>query len=563
MARNLNNVWSFDGTTCDQDIHNPQTNVLEVESLIKNIDLLKSSAMDGLPTKVLKEAFVVISHQLTYMFNKSLEKGIVPEKWKLSTVIPIPKGNDQSNVTNLRPISLLPLPGKMLERIVHSHISNHLDTNNMLSDLQGGYRKNFSTIQTISDFTDEIAKNRNVGRITGAIFIDLKKAYDTVNHDILLMKLSKYGVIGQTLYWVKNYLSNRTQRTLANNVLSDIASVKCGIPQGSVLGPLLFLIYINDASNTCTECRIRLYADDTVIYKTGNHDDTDTISGTLQNGLENFNSWCKKNKLTINVSKTKCMWFGPTLLTKKELNLSLNNVLDHKVPTYKYLGIILDSTLNFEAFIKNQLKSVSYRTYQLTKMANYLPKDALLRIYKSDILPIIDYGDIIYTNANNFLLTKLQRAQNRCIKICLKVNRRTATDVIHARVRLPKLSDRRLAHQKILAFKRLKQSRYLDQRYLSTRLRDGPVLKVDMLHSEIYRKSVEYSTGVLWNALDVGVRNIDSLHTFKMLVKSELYNTIYQSSKSRKLIIFLNAFSKFWQDTFQQACYTSCSPIII
>ena len=179
------------------------------------------------------------------------------------------------------------------------------------------------------------------------------------------------------------------------------------------------------------------------------------------------------------------MWFGPTLLTKKELNLSLNNVLVHKVPTYKYLGIILDSTLNFEAFIKNQLKSVSYRTYQLTKMANYLPKDALLRIYKSYILPKVDYGDIIYTNANNFLWTKLQRAQNRCIKICLKVNRRTATDVIHARVRLPKLSDRRLAHQKILAFKRSKQSRYLDQRYLSTRLRDGPVLKVDMLHCNL------------------------------------------------------------------------------
>ena len=220
------------------------------------------------------------------------------------------------------------------------------------------------------------------------------------------------------------------------------------------------------------------------------------------------------------------MWFGPTLLTKKELNLSLNNVLVHKVPTYKYLGIILDSTLNFEAFIKNQLKSVSYRTYQLTKMANYLPNDALLRIYKSYILPIIDYGDIIYANANNFLVTKLQRAQNRCIKICFKVNQRTATDVIHARVRLPKLLDRRLAHQKILAFKRSKQSRYLDQRYLSTRLRDGPVLKVDVLHSETDRKSVEYSTGVLWNALDVEVRNIDSLHTFKMSVERGLYNTI-------------------------------------
>ena len=123
------------------------------------------------------------------------------------------------------------------------------------------------------------------------------------------------------------------------------------------------------------------------------------------------------------------------------------------MPTYKYLGIILDSALNFEAFVKNQLISVSYRTYQLTKMANYIPNDALLRIYKSYILPIIVYGDIIYENAN-FLLTELQRAQNRCIKICLKVNQRTATDVIHARARLPKLSDRRLARQKIFAFKR-------------------------------------------------------------------------------------------------------------
>ena len=216
------------------------TNAEEIVELCKGLNLTKSSAIDGMSTMVIKDVFLAIPEQIAYLFNTSIDRGVVPNKWKIGTIVPLPKGGDKNNVTNLRPVSLLPLPGKLLEKVMHKRISNHLEVNNILSSFQGGYRKNHSTVHTIADFTDDILRERNVGRFTLAIYIDLKKAFDTVDHTILVNKLERYGISDKTVKWMKDYLSNRKQRTLANGIMSSIENVTCGVPQGSILGPLMF-----------------------------------------------------------------------------------------------------------------------------------------------------------------------------------------------------------------------------------------------------------------------------------------------------------------------------------
>ena len=212
----------------------------------KEIDTNKSSCITNISSKVLKDAFLTLIRQSTYLLNVSFRTGIFPDCWKLANIIPLFKGGNRNNEGNFRPVSLLPLPSKIIEKIVHQRISNFIETNNYLDDKQGGFRKNHSTINTIANLSNDIFNGINNREMTLSCFIDMAKAFDTVNHQILLQKLSKLG-IGNTLFnWVKNYLSDRKQCTTANSITSQFLDISRGVPQGSILGPLFFIIYVND-----------------------------------------------------------------------------------------------------------------------------------------------------------------------------------------------------------------------------------------------------------------------------------------------------------------------------
>ena len=212
-------------------------------------NLFKASGIDNLSTKVLKDACLILTDQITYMFNLSLRKGTFPDAWKRATIIPLQKEGNTDDVNNLRPISLLPLPGKLLEKIVHEQIINYLEDNKLLTDRQAGFRASHSTISKIAKVTDDIYKSFDLKEATVSVFIDFKKAFDTVCHEILLKKLESLGLGDLTIRWFKSYRTNRSQSTLANNVLSSSQPIVCGVPQGSTLGPLLFIVFINDIIN--------------------------------------------------------------------------------------------------------------------------------------------------------------------------------------------------------------------------------------------------------------------------------------------------------------------------
>ena len=251
------------------------------------------------------------------------------------------KGGNKEEVSNYRPVSLLPVTGKIFEKILHYQIVNFLDKNEFLSDKQNGFRKERSTLGSIVNFTSDIFEAINDRKYTVAAFIDLKKAFDTVNHKILLEKMYLAGIKGNVLNLLTDYLNNRYQKTLSNGKISEFNKITCGVPQGSILGPLFFLIYINDLQGILGNTNFHLYADDTVIYCMNENIELAEIE--LQAVLDKFSKWCKINALTINTNKTKTMIFGSRHKLKNIIKpeLKINDEILQLVPTYKYLGVNL------------------------------------------------------------------------------------------------------------------------------------------------------------------------------------------------------------------------------
>ena len=250
LASMITEPWAFHDHVSETECPELRTDFEEELKLCKDINVSKSSGIKDIASKVFKSAFMVLIPQLVYMFNLSFTTGVFPDAWKQATVIPLFKGGDRTSVENYRPISLLPIPGKLLEKIVHTQLSSFLEENTILSDKQNGFRKGFSTTSAVADLTDDIFSAVNEGEVTLAVFVDLRKAFDTVCHEILCKKLSNYGLRGKVLDWCTSYLKRRCQLTLANGVRSTVNRLTFGVPQGSVLGPLYYIICKRHPTNT-------------------------------------------------------------------------------------------------------------------------------------------------------------------------------------------------------------------------------------------------------------------------------------------------------------------------
>ena len=520
LAVHHNTPWKYFGEREVTEIEDIETDLEEVILLCREIETLKSSGIDNLSSRICKDAFLALPEQL--IFNCSLATGIFPDQWKAAKVVPLFKGGDRENVENYRPVSLLPLPGKILEKIVHSRLTDYFGHTNFISENQGGFRKGFSTTSIIADLTDDLFVGTNNGLTTLAAFIDLKKAFDTVDTDILLRKLELAGIRDTTLQWCHNYLTNRSQRTIANNITSTSLPITCGVPQGSVLGPLFFLVFINDLEFALTNCKFKLYADDSVLYQSGLNGDH--AANLLQPSLDEFSQWCNVNKLTINTKKSKLMIFGSRSKVKKakHVNAKLNGVLLQKVPSYKYLGLILDPTLSYNKHVSYVIKTVLFKVMMLAKLRKYLNDNVALLIYKSMLLPYFDYADVIFSNTSTGDLDKLQRLQNKCLRLCNQRIRNVNTARLHKTTKVPFLKDRCRAH--VLNFMYIRKSKpgLLNVREIRTRAHDGPLFNVPIPRCEAFKRSVVYFGSVEWNNLNAETRNMDAYLPFKFLRKKEM-----------------------------------------
>ena len=316
-------------------------------------------------------------------------------------------------------------------------------------------RKGHSTTTCIMSFLNDIYLNIDRKLLSGVVFLDLKKAFDTVDHDILLKKLSMYGLDENTIAWFESYLKNRAQRTKVNGHLSNLRYMSYGVPQGSILGPLLFIIYINDLSKYLTETKCSLYADDTAVYCNGTSIVDIVLS--LRIDMSYINEWLRANKLTLNVKKTKYMIIGNKAAVNRvgdQLVQIAGETID-RVKEFKYLGLWLDETLTFDCHVNKVYNKVCQKLGAIRKVRNCLGKDLALHLYRSLVLPHYDYCDTIYMCANKDTLGKLQLVQNiGCRTILLADKRRHIADM-HKELKLMPLSDRRDLHLSLLCHKNI------------------------------------------------------------------------------------------------------------
>ena len=525
LAKDCQLEWNFPGEDCIGSLSDIETTKNEIIEICKSISINKASCVDSVSSEVLRDVFLAVPDKLCTFFNNCFRLSAIPNSWKYARVTPLPKGGNDQIVSNYRPISLLPLLSKIIEKIVHKRIYAFLTEYDILDDRQGGFRPDHSTVKTCAYFTEDIYTAINNKETTIAVFIDAMKAFDTVNHKILLKKLQKIGIKGALLEWLKNYLTNRKQCTVANNIVSPYRDITYGVPQGSVLGPLLFLIYINDLSNIIKNSKISMYADDTVIYIS--HSNLNIAITLIQSDLNALYEWCNRNKLTINCKKTKFCLFGmrSNIKRSKMLNiqLSLNANILERVCSYKYLGLTLDEHLNYNKHVKEMSKLISHKLYLLSKIRRYITQFACINIFKTMVLSVIEYCDIVYAGTTQLNLSKLDNLFYRGLRICTNDNTSISRKVLCNNHAIAPLTHRRDTHLLLFMHKQTNKNYLLKEKKVNTRLQKGPVFKTFKPNNEKAKLSVFYRGANSWNALRADTRNM-SFTDFKLYQKKQLYS---------------------------------------
>lgn len=295
----------------------------------------------------------------------------MPKEWKYARVTPLFKKGVATDMDNYRPISVLSVASKVLERVVHDQLYSFLNEQKLLSPFQCGFRRNHSTESATIAFSDFIRRGIDQDLLTGAVFIDLRKAFDSVDHVTLVNKLESYGLMNTELDWFRNYLTDRRQLVGFGKEISDPCPITSGVPQGSILGPLLFaVLFVNDLPTVLERCQILMYADDTVMYFTAS--DAQEVGNTLTNELATVNQWLLDNSLFIHQGKTECVLFGtgPRLASAK-FSVSIDGKDLTRVSEYKYLGVILDESLTWSAHVKYLLGKAGKRIGMLRIRLRY------------------------------------------------------------------------------------------------------------------------------------------------------------------------------------------------
>ena len=494
----------------------------EVFRVVKEINVSKSSGLENVSSFIIKELFEIITSEVTHMYNLSVNTSVFPSAWKAALVVPIPKSGDLTKVSNYRPISLLPLPGKILEKLIHKQLSEYLEVQSLLIEEQHGFRKDHSTIHSVAQVTNYVNAKMDSRMCTLATYIDFRKAFDCVQHTVLINKLAAVGLGESTIDWISSYLSCRKQRVLANGVCSPFLPITQGVPQGSVLGPLFYIVYANDLTNIIKNCEIALYADDTVLFTASKS--FDCSMQKMQSDLDSLSVWCDKNGIMVNTEKSKVMVFGSPANLKKipPVQLYLDRALLQTVTSYKYLGMTLDTRLNYNLHVNRIISSVSSKLKQFQRMRNFLSIKAAIMVYKSTILPLLEYGDIFMYSTSLLNRKKLQTLQNKGLRCALNKGMETSSKDLHKEAKLLKLQFRREQHLLNFMYDWSADPRKLKTRSINsttTRSHTKKILKLKKPYTEKYKKCLAYLGPKKWNNLDMVFHSTSTKQQFKSIIK--------------------------------------------
>ena len=400
----------FDPNERLPDIHHISVTKSGILKLLLNINPKKADGPDGIPGKILKLCAHELAEVYTILFQASLNQGLVPDDWKEADVVPLFKKGDKAKAENYRPISLTSLSCKLLEHVVHSNIINFLEKHNVLDDAQHGFRKKRSCISqliiTLNDFANCLKKKEQID----AVLLDFSKAFDKVDHQGLLLKLEHLGIRNSLLKWIESFLVGRKQKVLVEGKASAPKPVLSGVPQGTVLGPLFFLIYINDISKGLSPgTKLKLFADDSLLYRTIK---SPADSAILQKDLDKLQLW--ENKWKMEFHPGKCQLLNITNKTKIfHSDYTIHGIRLEKTDAAKYLGVVIDSSLNWKKQYNQVNQKASKVLGLLRRNFNHCSTSIKSQCYSTLVRPILEYGCSVWDPHHKTDIDSLERVQKR------------------------------------------------------------------------------------------------------------------------------------------------------
>ena len=496
------------------------TTAKEIEKLILNLKVKDSSGYDGISTRILKRIYPGISKALEIIFNKSLREGEFPKNMKLAIIAPIYKGKSKVEISNYRPVSLLPTISKILEKIVNQRVTEFFIKYKILYEGQYGFRKGRSTTDAILDLTGNILENLNKKWYTLGLFLDVSKAFDSLNHKVILAKLEHYGIRGIPLKWFESYLSDRQIKVKYHKETSNPYKMTFGTPQGSVLGPLLFIMLANDLAKSLKLCNIVTFADDTTLFASGPN--LKFLYKKVSIDLQNLETWFRSNSLTLNIDKTKYILFRPR---RKEVNyngiLKINDMTIERVKYIKFLGVIIDENLQWDFQAKHVVTKMMAGNYSINMIKNMMPTDAKLLVYFANVQSHMTYalsawGPALRTKD----LKKIKVQQNRALRAIFNVNKSKRLSPLYKTGKIMKFEDLinrdllKITHRYIYDLLPIRVINLFSLSNHSYHTRTRHLLKTMQHTTEQYNKSFLGKAPQLWLNLNPALKGHINIKSF-------------------------------------------------
>lgn len=509
----------------NQSINLIKTTNVQIQKIIEKLHNKTSAGEDNISQKLVKSVKHIIIPTLVKLINASIIEKKYPDCLKTAKVIPIFKAGSTSDSNNYRPISLLSTFNKIFEKKIQADLVKFIEKNDILYEKQYGFRKYHSTIDALISTHDYIIEQKRKKTKIIGIFIDLKKAFDSIDNSILLQKLENYGISGPYNMLLKSYLTNRKIYTNINDVSSNKMEINYGVPQGSVLGPILFNLYINDIKSIAKKYEINLFADDTSLFITAKtYRELETKANIA---LKELNNWLSANRLTLNVQKTHYIDFS----TKKdsEISLKISDKQIERVKETKYLGIILQENLKWEKQISSIITKLNKQIPLYYALKTIFSVEKLNTVYKALSLSLINYGIELYGRKNTIWLKQLQKTQNRLLKILLSKPRISSTNSIHKVLKILKVKDLADVRNSLVIHKFIHQKENLNETYKelksnndihsrNTRNRDTTIHIT--ANFNLYQNKVIEEASLIWNSLNQNIRSINTRTKFKLFIEN-------------------------------------------